>query len=109
MSIFAHYQDRFEEAQQEEYTLQEYLNLCKDDPTAYASASERMLRAIGEPELVDTAKDPRLSRIFRFGTTPFSIPSMMRVWSAMALCSSSCSLTPAWLCNPTSTHPILTA
>jgi serine protein kinase len=30
----------------------------------FASAPERILAAIGEPELVDTAKDPRLGRIF---------------------------------------------
>jgi len=30
----------------------------------YASAAERLLLAIGEPELIDTANDPRLSRIF---------------------------------------------
>src|SRR5690606_40787649 len=34
------------------------------DPTAYASVAERMLMAIGEPELVDTRLDPRRSRIF---------------------------------------------
>lgn len=64
MSIFNHYQNRYEEAQQEEFSLQEYLDLCKQDPTVYASAAERLLLAIGEPELVDTSKDPRLSRIF---------------------------------------------
>jgi len=42
----------------------EYFDLCKKDPMTYASASERMVDAIGEPVLVDTAKDPRLSRIF---------------------------------------------
>lgn len=31
---------------------------------AYASAAERMLAAIGEPEIVDTSRDPALSRIF---------------------------------------------
>ena len=31
---------------------------------AYASAAERMLAAIGEPEIVDTSHDPRLGRIF---------------------------------------------
>ena len=46
------------------FRSQEYLQLCKDDPGVYASASERMLTAIGEPELVDTASDSRLSRIF---------------------------------------------
>lgn len=45
-------------------SLQEYLQLCKEDPTAYATAPERMLQAIGEPELINTSDDPRLSRIF---------------------------------------------
>ena len=64
MSIFEHYEHRYKERRREEYSLQEYLNLCRDDPTVYASPAERMLRAIGEPELIDTAKDSRLSRIF---------------------------------------------
>lgn len=64
MSIFKHYQQRFESTQQEEMSLQEYLDLCKVDPGAYANAAERMLEAIGEPEVIDTARDPRLSRIF---------------------------------------------
>jgi serine protein kinase len=64
MTIFNHYQNRFEQSQQEEMSLQEYLNLCKSDPSAYASAAERLLLAIGEPELIDTSKEPRLSRIF---------------------------------------------
>ncbi|WP_455210065.1 PrkA family serine protein kinase [Kaarinaea lacus] len=64
MSIFDHFQSRYETAKEEEYTLQEYLEICKNDPSAYSSAAERMLLAIGNPELVDTRKDPRLSRIF---------------------------------------------
>jgi len=64
MSIFSHYQDRYQTTQEEVMSLQEYLELCKSDPMAYASSSERMLMAIGEPELVDTSKDSRLSRIF---------------------------------------------
>ncbi|WP_455385529.1 PrkA family serine protein kinase [Acidihalobacter prosperus] len=64
MTIFKQYQSRYEESREEELTLQEYLELCKKDPTVYASAAERMLMAIGEPELVDTRHDPRLSRIF---------------------------------------------
>ena len=64
MSIFARYQGRFEASQEEEMSIQDYLNLCKTDPTAYASVAERMLSAIGEPELVDTRSDQRLSRIF---------------------------------------------
>ena len=64
MSIFSHFQQRFEATRQEEYSLQEYLDLCKQDPRTYATAAERLLMAIGEPELVDTSTDPRLSRIF---------------------------------------------
>jgi len=64
MSIFSHFQQRFEATRQEEYSLQEYLDLCKTDPGAYASAAERMLLAIGEPKLLDTSSDSRLSRIF---------------------------------------------
>jgi len=64
MSIFDHYQSRYESLKEEEYSLQEYLDLCKSEPLTYATAAERMLKAIGEPEVIDTAKDPRLSRIF---------------------------------------------
>ena len=64
MDIFNHFKDRYVAKQEEEYSLEEYLEICKNDPLAYSSAPERMLHAIGEPELVDTAKDPRLSRIF---------------------------------------------
>lgn len=64
MSIFNHYQSRYELKKHEEYTLQEYLQLCKDDPSTYATAAERLLMAIGEPEVIDTSRDPRLSRIF---------------------------------------------
>lgn len=64
MGIFNHFQDRYESTQQEELSLQEYLDLCKTNPNTYANASERLLAAIGEPEMIDTASDPRLSRIF---------------------------------------------
>lgn len=64
MSIFSHFQQRFESTRQEELSLQEYLELCKQDRSAYASAAERLLLAIGEPELVDTSTNSRLSRIF---------------------------------------------
>jgi len=64
MSIFNAYQARFEAAREDEMSIQEYLELCSRDRAAYATAAERMLMAIGEPELVDTRLDPRLSRIF---------------------------------------------
>jgi serine protein kinase len=64
MNIFEKYTERYEAHQYEEMSLQEYLELCKKDPSAYATPAERMLKAIGEPEYVDTHDDPRLSRIF---------------------------------------------
>ncbi|MFC6671709.1 PrkA family serine protein kinase [Marinobacterium aestuariivivens] len=64
MSIFEHFKARYSATQQEEMSLHEFLALCKTDPLAYANAAERMLKAIGEPETVDTSRDSRLSRIF---------------------------------------------
>ena len=64
MKIFDNYAARYERTREDEFSLQEYLNLCKTDRLTYATASERMLSAIGEPELLDTRNDPRLSRIF---------------------------------------------
>ena len=57
MSIFSNYQTRYEDTEQEEYSLKEYLEICKNDPTAYANAAQRLLFAIGEPELIETSKD----------------------------------------------------
>ncbi|OLQ94251.1 PrkA family serine protein kinase [Vibrio ponticus] len=64
MSIFDHFQARYEASKDEELSLQDFLALCKDDKSAYANAAERLLMAIGEPEVIDTAQDPQLSRIF---------------------------------------------
>ncbi|MDW6003695.1 PrkA family serine protein kinase [Vibrio mangrovi] len=64
MSIFDHFQARYEAAKEEELSLQDFLKLCKEDKSAYANAAERLLLAIGEPKVIDTSKDPRLSRIF---------------------------------------------
>ncbi len=64
MSIFNHFQTRFDASKEEEISIQEYLSICKSDVSAYATAAERMLAAIGEPEMLDTRKDPRLSRLF---------------------------------------------
>jgi len=63
-SILDKYKERFETHKPEEMTVMEYLELCKTDSSAYATAAERMLTAIGEPKTVDTRKDERLSRLF---------------------------------------------
>jgi serine protein kinase len=64
MGVFEHFRERYDAAQEEELSLQEFLDLCKTEPTAYATAAERLLMAVGKPEFVDTSHDPRLSRIF---------------------------------------------
>ncbi|RBW48662.1 PrkA family serine protein kinase [Marinobacter sp. F3R11] len=64
MNILQQFKNRYESTQEEEYSLEEYLEICKKDPTAYATAAERLLIAIGEPEFIDTSRDTRLSRIF---------------------------------------------
>lgn len=64
MSINSKYKERYTKRQAEEMTLDEYLEGCKHDRGMYASAAERMLMAIGEPVIIDTRKDDRLSRIY---------------------------------------------
>ena len=64
MNVISNFAARYERTREEEYTLEEYLEICKRDKSAFASAAERMLDAIGEPQMVDTRNDPRLSRIF---------------------------------------------
>ena len=64
MSINSLFKKNFDKNAHSVYTVDEYLKLCKEDPATYSSAAERMVKAIGEPEVVDTSKDPRLSRIF---------------------------------------------
>ncbi len=62
--VFELYSDLFESGKQTELSLRDYLNLCRDDPTTFANAAERLLAAIGEPEVIDTSADSRLGRIF---------------------------------------------
>ena len=64
MDAIGNFVARYARSREEELTIDEYLAECKRQPMAYATAAERMLAAIGEPELVDTRNDPRLSRLF---------------------------------------------
>ena len=64
MNVITRFQARHDRQREEEMSLEDYLQECRREPLAHASAAERMLRAIGEPQLVDTRHDPRLSRIF---------------------------------------------
>ena len=58
------FKSRYSATQETELSLEEYLDLCRSDKSVYANSAERMLAAIGEPEVVDTRNDPRLSRLF---------------------------------------------
>jgi serine protein kinase len=62
--LFQNYARSYEQRRESEMSLQDYLKACRSDPMMYATAAERLLAAIGEPEVIDTARDPRLSRIF---------------------------------------------
>ncbi|MFT4182688.1 MAG: PrkA family serine protein kinase [Rhizobium sp.] len=62
--LFNTFARSFEARREVEMSFSEYLDACRDDPLMYANASERLLAAMGEPLLIDTAKDTRLGRIF---------------------------------------------
>ena len=74
--LFKSYARSYEARREIEMSLGDYLEACKGDPMMYAGAPERILAAIGEPEMVDTSRDPRLGRIFMNRT--------MRVYPAFA-------------------------
>jgi serine protein kinase len=62
--IFSEYSRAYEQRRDADMSLAEFLEGCRTDPGRYASAPERILAAIGEAEVVDTAKEARLGRIF---------------------------------------------
>jgi len=63
-NVFGLFSSAYARERRVSMTLSEYLEGCRDDPSMYASAAERMIAAIGEPNVIDTSKDPRLGRIF---------------------------------------------
>src|SRR5213083_61428 len=63
-SLFNAFARSYEARSQTDMSMAEYLESCRSDPMRYANATERLLAAIGEPQMIDTAKDPRLGRIF---------------------------------------------
>lgn len=69
-TLLKDYATRYAKDIEEEMSLGDYLAICRDDPTAYANPAERLLMAIGEPELSDTRHDPVLSRLFSNKVVP---------------------------------------
>lgn len=56
------YQDLFKDTGS--LSLESYLEKAREDSSMYLTAHERLIKAIGEPVLVDTSKEPRLGRLF---------------------------------------------
>src|SRR5215469_10381670 len=63
-SLFNAFARTFEARSESDMSMAEYLESCRNDPMRYANSAERLLAAIGEPQMIDTARDPRLGRIF---------------------------------------------
>src|SRR6195952_5137883 len=63
-SLFNAFARSFEARSQSDMSMSDYLESCRCDPLKYANAAERLLAAIGEPQMIDTAKDQRLGRVF---------------------------------------------
>jgi serine protein kinase len=62
--LFSSYARFYENQREAEMSLEDFLQGCVDDPMLYASAPERLLKAIGDPVSLDTSMDQRLGRIF---------------------------------------------
>lgn len=63
-SIFEAFARSYDMRKEVEMSLQEYLDGCRNDPMMYATVHERLLKAIGDPQIIDTSKDRRLGQIF---------------------------------------------
>ena len=63
-TLLEDFRSNYSATHDEELGLEDYLELCKREPAVYATAAERMLAGIGEPEQVDTRNDAHLGRIF---------------------------------------------
>ena len=58
------FKELYDQHVEEVLDLRDYLEASRKDSSMYASPHDRLLKAIGEPVLLDTSKDARLSRIF---------------------------------------------
>lgn len=58
---------RTQELKEETISVGDWMELCKTDSNAYASFSDRLLKAIGAPEIVDTTKADVQTRLIHGG------------------------------------------
>jgi serine protein kinase len=63
--LFTEFARTYEARKETDLSLSDYLEACRKDPMVYATAAERFIASIGEPVLLDSAKDARLGRIFQ--------------------------------------------
>ncbi|MEM8786417.1 MAG: hypothetical protein AAGF19_11225, partial [Pseudomonadota bacterium] len=54
LDLFDAFSEGYERERHETMSLRDYLLAARDDPMMYASAPERMIAAIGDPEYFDT-------------------------------------------------------
>ena len=64
LDVFDIFSRDYQRERFETMSLRDWLLAARDDKMMYATPPERMVAAIGEPELVDTAQDTRLARLF---------------------------------------------
>jgi serine protein kinase len=64
LDVFDIFSRDYQRERFETMSLRDWLLAARDDKMLYATPPERMVAAIGEAELVDTAQDPRLARLF---------------------------------------------
>ncbi len=58
---------RTNELKETTISIEQWMDLCKTDTNAYASFSDRLLKAIGAPEIVDTSKADVKTRLIHGG------------------------------------------
>lgn len=64
LDVFDLFTRDYQRERVEAMSLRDWLLAARDNKLFYATPAERMVAAIGEAELVDTAQDPRLGRLF---------------------------------------------
>ena len=83
--IFDRFSEIYDQERREDLTLTDYLMSCRDNPMMFSSAAERMIAAIGEPNIVDTSTDSRLGRIY-LNRTIKVYPAFENFWECPASC-----------------------
>ena len=78
-SLFNAFARSFEARSQTDMSMAEYLESCRSDPMRYANAAERLLAAIGEPQMIDTRNDTG-----RWSTVGASTNIIEASWRALA-------------------------